>query len=385
MPNALPRSAEGGGPRASGHLAEQLIAHARDLILLVAPDATLQYASPAAEWVLGARPETLVGRPLADLVHAADRRAVLSALAEVRSAADRTASAVCRCRHADGGWRTLDASLRRAHGALGLAGVVVVSTRDVTDRARLVDVLERVQRMALAGLVADALAFDLRNMLRVVSASSSLMRSALRAGTSPEEDLEAIEAAAARMRRLVQHLRGADTPAAPEVLDLGRILRHLEPLLRRLARRRMRVVSAVEVDRYRLRAERGLLEQMLVNVAVHARDATRSAGTLFIGAANVELTADDIDRRGDAIAPGSYVRLTMCGTTRGADRPAALRAAGAPDGRDSAAELDTDQETAFAIARSLVARMGGTMTIVAVRTESTCVEIHLPATRIPSP
>ncbi len=120
-----------------------LIEHSSDIILVVDAQGTVAYASPSLQRVLALAPEALLGRPLADRVHADDLPDVLALIAEhaTQSGAGRLGQ-VFRMRHGDQGWRSMEAMFSAVTQPDGTRGVIV-NCRDVTERERLAGELHR--------------------------------------------------------------------------------------------------------------------------------------------------------------------------------------------------------------------------------------------------
>ncbi len=123
-----------------------LIEHSQDMICTLDAEGSLRYVSPAVESVLGHRVADLLGRPCQDLVHPDDCFAFRNRLAEVQRSANPEEVHLLefRCRHADGSWRTFEASARNLLGHTAVRGLVM-NARDVTDRQTMEQALDESQ------------------------------------------------------------------------------------------------------------------------------------------------------------------------------------------------------------------------------------------------
>jgi signal transduction histidine kinase/ActR/RegA family two-component response regulator len=149
---------------------------------------------------------------------------------------------------------------------------------------------EAKQRLEVVGKLASGIAHDFNNLLVVIMGSTSVLLEELR-GVAPEnrELLQEIEAAAVRAAAITRQLLAAGRSRLAEstTLDLGRVVREFEPMLRRLLGDTL-TVQVVTMDEVVVHASRGGLEQVLLNLAVNARDAMGTSGVLrmSVGKAN---------------------------------------------------------------------------------------------------
>ncbi len=119
-----------------------LIENAMDIVTVLEADATIRYASPAVERVLGYVPEQRPGKNLLDFVHPDDLPAVKDALAEAVRGDRHSATMECRYRHKDGSWRVIEATARNLLNDPAVNGIVV-NSRDVTERWRAQEALRQ--------------------------------------------------------------------------------------------------------------------------------------------------------------------------------------------------------------------------------------------------
>lgn len=171
--------------------------------------------------------------------------------------------------------------LRDASGAVvGVLGVY----QDITDRKRLEEQFRQSQKLEAVGQLAGGIAHDFNNLLTVVLGNTELL------GQLPLEPPEAkglvheIRGAADRAAGLVRQLLTFSRRqiARPEVIDLNEAVSAMAGLLRRLLGERIEVRANLCSSPVRVRADRGQIEQVLMNLAVNARDAMPNGGTLTI-------------------------------------------------------------------------------------------------------
>lgn len=291
-----------------------LIEKAHDIIAVLDADAALKYASPAVWPVLGYTPEELVGRSLLDLVHAEDAEATVRAFAEGVATGQGGRGFEFRLRRKDGGYRTLEAIGQYLLNDPVVRGVVI-NARDVTDRRLLERQLVQSQKMEAVGRLAGGVAHDFNNVLTAILGYTGLLLDGLPALSPLRPDLDEIRNAANRATGLTRQLLAFSRKQALEtrVLDLNDLVKEMDRLLRRLLGEDIDVVTTLASGVAQVRADAGQLEQVVVNLAVNARDAMPEGGKLTIETQNVEL--DQSYAEGHLpVRPGRYVMIAVSDT-----------------------------------------------------------------------
>jgi signal transduction histidine kinase/ActR/RegA family two-component response regulator len=165
----------------------------------------------------------------------------------------------------------------------------VAIIRDTTERRRLEAQLRESQKMDAIGRLAGGIAHDFNNLLTVVSGNAELLRDPALAGDDAGELIEDIQAASERAAGLVRQLLtfGRRQPAKAEIVDLNSIVTDMAGLLRRILGEHVTIATNLSATPVRVRADRNQLEQVVMNLAVNARDAMPEGGTLTISTAGV--------------------------------------------------------------------------------------------------
>ncbi|MBI4957772.1 MAG: PAS domain-containing protein [Myxococcales bacterium] len=237
---------------------------------------------------------------------AADVAACLEARATVRREVE------CRLPGADG-TRNLILSYGLVPGAL-----VVLHAEDVTAERRAQERLAQAQQLDGIGHLAGGVAHDFNNLLAVILTNAGFALDGVEQGHPAREDVLEIQRAAERASALTRQLLAFSRKQVlqPVPLLLPEVIEGCRAMLGRLAGEHVELVVTCAPDTGRVEADRGQLEQVLMNLAVNARDAMPSGGTLTIETANVELDERDPLRPARARS-GRFVRLAVGDTGRG--------------------------------------------------------------------
>ena len=196
---------------------------------------------------------------------------------------------------------------------------VVVNTEDVTER-RKVEERQRVsQRLEAIGQLAGGVAHDFNNLLLVINSNVEFVLEALPENDATRPDVLEIRRAGRQAAALTQQLLAFSRRQIlePKVLNLNDVVDSSLKMLRRLLREDIQIETRRAPDLGNVRADRGQLEQIIVNLAVNARDAMPQGGVLTIETTNVELISCGLAQ--DEVAPGPYVRLSVTDTGIGMD------------------------------------------------------------------
>ena len=305
-----------------------LIERSTDIVYVYDRHGRISFWSPSAAEALGWTPEEAVGRSRFDLVHPDDEPILAAAVAAVLEDPALMPRITTRIRHRDGSWRTVESIGRNLLDDPAVQGIVV-NARDVTEELRLEEQFQQAQKLESIGRLAGGVAHDFNNLLTVILSSAEALRDGVRTGGagSDPEIVDDIERAGSRARDLTRQLLAfaRKQVIAPVALDVGRLVRDAEPLLRRLLGEDVELSTACEQDLWTVRCDPSQVEQVVMNLTVNARDAMPEGGKLHIDVRNVVRDARTLGEPQPGAESREYVRLAIVDTGKGMSREARAR------------------------------------------------------------
>jgi two-component system, cell cycle sensor histidine kinase and response regulator CckA len=224
-------------------------------------------------------------------------------------------------------WKRKDGTPIRARctgwlvkAATGGAAYFEVFAEDVSEKWLLERQLRMAQKMEAVGRLSGGIAHDFNNLLGVIIGYSQVLKRTLPPGTAFLEHAEEIEKAGQRAASLTRQLLAFSRQQvlAPAVLDLNSLISEMEKLLPRLIGENIEIIVTPDPAIGRVRADQGQIEQVIMNLAVNARDAMPQGGQVVIATANA--TFDEHYTRHHAGSKvGDYVMLSVTDTGTGID------------------------------------------------------------------
>jgi two-component system, cell cycle sensor histidine kinase and response regulator CckA len=197
-------------------------------------------------------------------------------------------------------------------------GVLVYTVRDLTRQRKLENQLLQAQKMEAVGQLAGGVAHDFNNLLTVIMSYSSLLLSDEETAESVKGDIQEISNAAERAASLTRQLLAFSRKQVLQMraVNVNEIVANVEKMLHRLIGEDISLTTRLAPDLALIRADPSQLEQVLLNLAVNARDAMPGGGNLIITTDNAELSDEQLDRHLGAAA-GNYVMLSVTDTGGG--------------------------------------------------------------------
>jgi two-component system, cell cycle sensor histidine kinase and response regulator CckA len=193
--------------------------------------------------------------------------------------------------------------------------LVLTHTEDVTARSKLEEQFRQAQKMEAVGRLAGGIAHDFNNLLSVIVSYASLAINDLKLGDPLRADLQEIQIAGERATALTRQLLAFSRQQVlqPRVVDLGEIVAGMRSMLGRLLGEDVELTITTDPRLGRVLADPGQIEQVVMNLAVNARDAMPEGGKLTLELGNVEIDAA-YARDHHGVLPGSYVALATSDT-----------------------------------------------------------------------
>jgi PAS domain S-box-containing protein len=298
-----------------------LVKHASDLIIVTERDRRIRFVSPSSERILGISPGRMTGQEFGSLVHPEDHSLLLG---ERASAAGGPVATPLRLRHQDGTWVEFDVALTDLVDEPAVAGMIYVA-RDLTERNLFEARLRQAQKMEAVGRLAGGVAHDFNNLLTTILASTDLL---LENRLEPElqSDLEIIRQAAGRAAGLTGQLLAFSRQERLQRrdLDLVVLVEETISLLRRLLGQEIMVQMNHQTETIPIKGDANQLAQVIVNLALNARDAMPKGGMLTIETGCRELT-DALEALHGTIQPGSYAVIEVRDNGTGMDQETLAR------------------------------------------------------------
>ena len=303
--------------RASEERYRQQVERAPEGIFIQA-DGRFRSANPATAAMLGAAsPAALVGKPLLDVVHPGARPAVEAAMAQVL-AGERLAPMESRFVRLDGSVLEVELAAIPFDDAGGAS--VQVFVRDVSERKQLEAQLRQAQKMEAVGQLAGGIAHDFNNLIGVITGYGDLLARELPADHPGARRLAQIRQAADRAAALTRQLLAFSRRQVlePKTLDLNALVKEMTAMLQRVIGEDVELARVLDPGLGRVRADRGQVEQMVLNLVVNSRDAMPRGGGLVISTRDVDLD-DAFAAAHPGSRPGPHVRLSVTDTGHGMD------------------------------------------------------------------
>jgi PAS domain S-box-containing protein len=277
-------------------------------------------------------------------------------------------------------FHTVKFPLRDSEGRIDAVGGISI---DITERKRLEQQLLQAQKMESVGRLAGGVAHDFNNLLTAILGYMELLRPKIVGDKSAESFLRSIGQAAERGTALAKQLLAFARKqiVEPKIINLNELILRMDTILRRLIGEHIDLVAVPGEGLGNVHADPGQLEQIVLNLAVNARDAMPQGGKLSIATSNIALKKSDIRRHHNA-KPGEYVLLTVSDTGVGMSDDVkkhlfepffTTKGPGAGTG------------LGLATCYGIVKQNGGFLAVYSELGSGTSIEIYLPRVHTPAP
>jgi two-component system, cell cycle sensor histidine kinase and response regulator CckA len=243
---------------------------------------------------------------------------------------------------------------------------------DITQRRKLEESLRQAQKMEAVGQLTGGIAHDFNNILGTILANSEFLIEELGDKDPRLDDAKEIKLAAQRAATLTRQLLAFSRKQVLElrVTELNPIITNVERMLRRLIGEDIELSVRLTSDLGNVQVDQGQIEQVLLNLAVNARDAMPRGGKLIIETANV-----DFETNSGGISPGRYVVITVTDTGTGMDAETQQRIF---EPFFTTKELGKGTGLGLATSHGIVAQSGGHITVYSELGHGTAFNVYLP-------
>jgi len=261
--------------------------------------------------VLGYKPSEYTGKNAFSFVHPDDLPRVSHAFLEALGSNGNTPLLSFRFRHRDGSYRVLE-GVGNNLLADPVVAAIVFNSRDITERKRLEEQFLQAQKVQAIGQLAAGVAHDFNNILTAILGYSDMLLMMVKPGDPQQGHAAGIKQAAIRAAALTRQLLafGRKQILQPVVLDLNNSIAEMDKMLRRLLGADVNLITLPHQKLGRVKADPGQVEQVILNLAINARDAMPKGGKLTLQTDNVTLDAEYARQRPEVQA-GDYVMLAV--------------------------------------------------------------------------
>jgi len=212
----------------------------------------------------------------------------------------------------DGSFYTEQMNIAAVRGAHGKVTHFIATKQDVTERKSLEDQVRQATKMEAVGRLAGGVAHDFNNLLTIINGYSELLMDKFASDNQASVYLKEVKDAGERAASLTRQLLAFSRRQVldPQVLDLNSVVSDMEKMLRRLIGEDITLHTLLDPSLGRVKADLGQIEQVIMNLAVNARDAMPRGGNLTIETGNVELD-EAYARSHVTVKPGPHVMAAI--------------------------------------------------------------------------
>ena len=345
-----------------------------DIITIVDGKGVVRYESPSVRTILNYEPADLEGTSVFDLVHPEDLPHVTAAFERCLSTGG-VQSAELRVLHQNGSWLMMEAIATNLLSDSQVRGIVI-NTREISERKQLEQRIEQASRLSSIGRLAAQMAHEFNNVLMGIQPFIGVIRKKLAHDPQILRFADLMNSSIDRGRRITHDILRFTRPSPPalKVFDVSELLAHIGQELRPLLDDRISLEIEQPSQPIYMEADRGQITQVMVNLALNARDAMASTGGGMLHIRATTGSSHAIYRFGSVPTADRFVHIQLTDTGEGID----------PENLKHIFEPLFTSKTAgnglgLAIANQIVARHGGYIFVESEVGHGTTFHIFVPA------
>lgn len=297
-----------------------LFENSSDLVNILDDQCVIRFQSPSVERILGYKVDERLGHSAADILHPDELPKVGALLCEALAEPGLPLAAEFRCRHKDGSWRIMECAGSASANRSG-ERLLLLSSRDVTESRHTAERLRQSQKLEAIGQLSGGIAHDFNNILTIIQGQADLVVSDPELGPRVRDAIQEIIEAANRAANLTRQLLtfSRRQPIQLENIDLNEAVGRTARMLHRIVGEDISLKVICAAGPLMIHADAGMMDQILLNLAVNARDAMPKGGELTIETTGRNLTSQDITSIPGS-RPGAFVCLRVRDTGVGIPR-----------------------------------------------------------------
>jgi two-component system, cell cycle sensor histidine kinase and response regulator CckA len=294
-----------------------LIENASDIVTVINGEGIIRFQSPSVTRILGYQPEEMVSRSAFDFLHPDDTTRVVSTVKSAFANAGLPISVEYRYRHSDGTWRYLQ-SIGRSIAGEAPDGFMILNSRDISETRKLEEQFRQSQKMEAIGQLAGGVAHDLNNILTVVHMQLDMLKHGDPLTAIQADSVLDIEKASRRAADLTRQLLmfSRRQAAMKHDIDLNAVVTNITKMLQRIVGEDVAMHISYAPQPLPVHADSGMLDQILLNLAVNSRDAMPVGGKIVIETSVAEFDEFAVAQKPNARV-GRFACLSVSDTGKG--------------------------------------------------------------------
>ena len=301
------------------------VEQAVEAIVITDTEGRIEYVNPAFEHITGYPREEAIGQNMRILKSGRNDESSYRSMWETISRGEVWKGRIIN-RKKDGTFYDEETTISPVRDVSGKIVNYVSGKRDITRELMLQNQVQAAQRMESVGTLAGGVAHDFNNILTVILGCAEILTVRFPATDPSYQAVEEIRQAANRAAALTRQLLafGRKQILQPKVIGINSIVTEMDRMLRRLIGEDIDIVTVLEDGLWNVKADPGQIEQVVMNLAVNARDAMPGGGKITIETSNVVLS-EEYSQRHHPVTPGAYVMLAISDTGEGMDEKTASK------------------------------------------------------------